>query len=82
MKITDVQAYLLAIPLKDVDFPAPWVWGAFNQIMVEIMTDEGITGYGEAFGYGEIMPLPCFLEGKQPVPRCENVWGIGDRNRP
>jgi L-alanine-DL-glutamate epimerase-like enolase superfamily enzyme len=52
MKITDVQAYLLAIPLKEVDFPAPWVWGAFNQIMVEISTDEGFTGYGEAFGYG------------------------------
>lgn len=52
MKITDVQAYLLAIPLKEVDFPAPWVWGAFNQIMVEITTDDGITGYGEAFGYG------------------------------
>jgi len=52
MKITDVQAHLLAIPLKEVDFPAPWVWGGFNQIIVEIQTDEGITGYGEAFGYG------------------------------
>ncbi len=52
MKITDVQAHLLAIPLKEVDFPATWVWGGFNQIIVEIKTDEGITGYGEAFGYG------------------------------
>lgn len=52
MKITDVQAHLLAIPLKEVDFPAPWVWGGFNQIIVEVRTDEGITGYGEAFGYG------------------------------
>ena len=52
MKITGVQAYLLAIPLKEVDFPATWVWGGFNQIIVEIKTDEGITGYGEAFGYG------------------------------
>ena len=52
MKITDVQAYLLAIPMKEVEFPCPWVWGGFNQIMVEITTDEGITGYGEAFGYG------------------------------
>ena len=52
MKITDVQAYLLAIPMKEVDFPCPWVWGGFNQIMVEITTDDGIKGYGEAFGYG------------------------------
>jgi D-galactarolactone cycloisomerase len=52
MKITDVQAHLLAIPMKEVDFPAPWVWGGFNQIIVEIKTDAGITGYGEAFGYG------------------------------
>jgi len=52
MKITDVRAHLLAIPLREVDFPAPWVWGGFNQIIVEVKTDEGITGYGEAFGYG------------------------------
>ncbi len=52
MKITDVQAHLLAIPLQEVDFPTPWVWGGFNQILVEVRTDEGITGYGEAFGYG------------------------------
>lgn len=25
MKITDVQAHLLAIHLKEVDFPATWV---------------------------------------------------------
>ena len=52
MKITDVKAYLLAIPLKEMDFPTPWVWGGFNQVLVEINTDEGIIGYGEAFGYG------------------------------
>jgi hypothetical protein len=30
MKILDVQPYLLAIPIKEKDFPAPWVWGNFN----------------------------------------------------
>lgn len=52
MIITDVQAHLLAIPIKQEDIPAPWIWGNFNQIIVEIKTDEGPTGYGEAFGYG------------------------------
>lgn len=52
MKIVDMQAYLLAIPIREKDFPAQWSWGNFNQIIVEIQTDEGITGYGEAFGYG------------------------------
>lgn len=52
MKITDVKTHLLAIPIDQSDLNAPWFWGSFNQIVVEIQTDEGITGYGEAFGYG------------------------------
>ena len=52
MKIIDVNAHLLAIPLKQEEFPASWAWGRFNQIIVQIKTDEGITGIGEAFGYG------------------------------
>jgi len=52
MKISDVHAYLLAIPISEKEFPAPWRWGGFNQVIVEIRTDEGVTGYGEAFGYG------------------------------
>jgi len=52
MKISDVHPYLLAIPIDEKEFPAPWIWGGFNQIIVEIRTDGGVTGYGEAFGYG------------------------------
>ena len=52
MKITDVRTHLLAIPIKERDFPAQWRWLNFNQIIVSIHTDEGITGCGEAFGYG------------------------------
>jgi len=51
MKIIDVQPYLLAIPIKEKDFPASWVWGNFNQVLVSVSTDEGMTGFGEAFGY-------------------------------
>ena len=52
MKITDVNAHLLGIPISQQRINAPWFWGSFNQIIVTIETDEGITGYGEAFGYG------------------------------
>ena len=52
MKITDVNAHLLGIPISQERINAPWFWGSFNQIIVTIETDEGITGYGEAFGYG------------------------------
>ncbi|MFQ5828846.1 MAG: mandelate racemase/muconate lactonizing enzyme family protein [Candidatus Methylomirabilia bacterium] len=52
MKISDVKAHVLAIPIKQEELPTPWIWGAFNQIIVEIQTDEGLTGYGEAYGYG------------------------------
>lgn len=52
MKITDVNAHLLGIPISRDRLPTPWVWGSFNQIIVSVHTDEGIIGYGEAFGYG------------------------------
>ena len=52
MKITDVRAHLLGIPIKEKEFPARWAWMNFNQVIVAVDTDEGIVGYGEAFGYG------------------------------
>ncbi len=52
MKITDVIAHILAIPIKEEDFPAAWRWRNFNQVLVEVRTDEGLAGFGEAFGYG------------------------------
>lgn len=52
MKIADVQACVLSIPIAEKEFPAPWSWGKFSQVIVEIRTDEGLKGYGESFGYG------------------------------
>lgn len=52
MKITDVRAHLLGIPLSQKRIPASWSWGSFNQIIVAVDTDEGLSGYGEAFGFG------------------------------
>jgi len=50
MKIIDVHATPLSIPLSDPKIP--WFWGSFSQVIVEVKTDDGLTGYGEAFGYG------------------------------
>jgi len=47
MKISDVQAHLLAIPMKETDIPSAWVSRDFHQMIVEIKTDEGVTGYGD-----------------------------------
>ncbi len=52
MLIRDVQAHVLAIPPAPSEPPATWAWGSLNQVLVVIHTDAGLTGYGEAFGYG------------------------------
>lgn len=49
MSIAEVNAHALAIPPKA---GTPWTWGTFNQVFVEVTTDDGLTGWGEAFGYG------------------------------
>ena len=51
MKIADVQAIPLAIPPKSGKIP--WIWGTFSQVIVQIKTDDGLVGWGEAFGYGQ-----------------------------
>lgn len=54
MKITDITATTVTVPLE-----APLLhsngahWGRFVRTIVEVETDEGITGYGEMGGGGE-----------------------------
>ncbi len=52
MKITDVEAIELSIPNDPSGPEVPFVWGRLSQVIVEIKTEDGLTGYGEAFGYG------------------------------
>ncbi|MGC8810874.1 MAG: mandelate racemase/muconate lactonizing enzyme family protein [bacterium] len=51
MKIVDMQAYLLAIPLKETEYSSRWFMRDLNQIIVEVKTDQGLIGYGESFAY-------------------------------
>ena len=52
MKITDVQAIPLAIPLKPLDPPSAWQTRMRKQVLVRVLTDDGLTGVGEAFALG------------------------------
>src|SRR5262245_37948790 len=52
MKITAIQAIPLAIPMKPMTPPSSWTAGSRKQIVVRVQTDDGLTGLGEAFGYG------------------------------
>lgn len=58
MKITDVRARLLVFPLPAVFMPA-WARGRpmreLTMVLVEIATDEGITGLGAAHGGAEVL---------------------------
>lgn len=49
-RIVQVTATALSVPPRDRRIP--WIWGAFNQVIVEVRTDDGLVGWGEAFGYG------------------------------
>ncbi len=52
MKITAVRAHPLSIPLAPMTPHSPWLEGMPKQVLVEVTTDEGLTGWGECFAYG------------------------------
>jgi L-alanine-DL-glutamate epimerase-like enolase superfamily enzyme len=52
VKITDVRAIPLAIPVRAWVPDSPWRAGIGKQILVRLTTDEGLTGWGECFAYG------------------------------
>jgi L-alanine-DL-glutamate epimerase-like enolase superfamily enzyme len=53
MKITAVRAIPLAVPIREAaPVASSWSARASKQILVEVRTDTGLTGWGEAFAYG------------------------------
>ncbi len=86
MKITAVEALTLAIPMKPLDPPSPWLAGTRKQIIVRVHTDEGLTGLGEAFAYGAPLAvsnvitesLAPMLVGKDPA-RIEDLKDLMER---
>jgi len=51
MKIADVIVHL-GVPAKKSGPDVPFVWNRLSQVIVELKTDDGLTGWGECFGYG------------------------------
>jgi L-alanine-DL-glutamate epimerase-like enolase superfamily enzyme len=57
MKIIDVRAIPLSIPTTADERHSPW-WGRHQrQVIVEVHTDEGLVGLGEAFALGGQAPV-------------------------
>jgi L-alanine-DL-glutamate epimerase-like enolase superfamily enzyme len=52
MKITDVRAVPLGIPMRGQTPSSPWTAGAAKQVLVRVVTDVGLVGWGECFAYG------------------------------
>ena len=57
MKITEVQALPLAIPLASMTPPSSWAPGVGRQILVRVVTDDGLVGWGECFAYGATLAV-------------------------
>jgi galactonate dehydratase len=71
MRITDVKTYLVAAA-------QPGAWAARNWCFVEVHTDEGITGVGEASGWPRVIQtaiddLRPVVVGEDPG-RIERIW--------
>lgn len=67
MKITDLQAIPLSIPLRQEAPESPWAAGLGRQIIVVVHTDAGVTGLGEAFAYGAPLAVCAVVEEMKPL---------------
>lgn len=59
MKISNIESIVVRIPYSTGDAPQTQVWGGkewltADALLVKVSTDEGVTGWGEAFGYNAI----------------------------
>ena len=82
MKITDIKATTVAVPLEAPIRHANGAhWGRFIRTIVEVETDEGITGLGEMGGGGEsaenaFKGLKSYLVGHDPFQLESMYWKI------
>jgi D-galactarolactone cycloisomerase len=80
MKITDVKTYVLRSKLREDQF-FTWAQGNVTSrgtTIVEVFTDEGITGFGEAFGFSPMAIKAVVEHTYKPLLLGENPF---DTNR-
>lgn len=82
MKITDIKITTVAVPLEaPIRHANGCHWGRFVRTIVEVETDEGITGLGEMGGGGEsaelgFKGLKSYLLGHDPMQLESLYWKI------
>lgn len=82
MKITDIRATTVAVPLEaPIRHANGCHWGRFVRTIIEVETDEGITGLGEMGGGGESAELAfkglrSYLIGHDPMRLEALYWKI------
>ncbi|MBC8105767.1 MAG: mandelate racemase, partial [Anaerolineae bacterium] len=82
MKITDIKATTVTVPLEaPLRHANGCHWGRFVRTIVEVETDEGITGLGEMGGGGEsaeaaFRGLKTYLTGHDPLQLEQLYWKI------
>ncbi|MGZ5254543.1 MAG: enolase C-terminal domain-like protein [Flavitalea sp.] len=82
MRITDIKATTVAVPLEaPIRHANGCHWGRFIRTIVEVETDEGITGLGEMGGGGEsaeaaFKGLKQYLVGHDPMQLESLYWKI------
>jgi glucarate dehydratase len=82
LKIVDIKATTVAVPLEaTLRHSAGAHWGRFVRTIVEVITDEGISGWGELGGGGEssvreIEGLLPYLKGHDPLQLEQLRWKI------
>lgn len=73
MRITDVQAFAFALPVKQPTPPSSWTTWLSKQVVIRVQTDSGLVGWGEAFPYGAPGAIGSVIEdGLAPVLRGED----------
>lgn len=79
MKISRIKGHAVSIPLDPPHCTATSAIASASQIVVEVQTDEGITGYGTIHGRGAklvlelLEQLSTFLAGSDPIAH-EAIW--------
>jgi D-galactarolactone cycloisomerase len=62
MKITEVRAVPLTIPVAPMTPASSWEAGIGRQLLVRIATDDGLVGWGECFAYGVTLSVASVVD--------------------